>query len=437
MYSNDILLEEVFKPWRWEQAIHKGILKDINKVELRMLCETNTRLELYFKIKDGQYAIMFPHQGKIPKNKQKTEFRTVWINENRDRVLLSIINDLFFEMFHDMIHPACKSYQSGIGCGKVVQEVSYVMSHTDGMEVAVKEDLVKYFDSVPLRYIDDILDRIEEKVGKSRIIDLIREYYHSNYCFDLDMNLIEHYQSLKQGCALAAFFADVVLYDIDKAISELDVYYVRYSDDVLIVGPEWRKGKKILIEMLTEMELSINPKKEEIIRKDTFFKFLGFNIKGDKISLSESRIKTFQEEIVKRTIYSKSSFKKALNDVIFYLYKGDGTYSWSTSVLPIINIEQDIQTLNCFVMDCLRACKVREEKTNPKVRKRKIPIKEIGGLGCVKNLKTHTILRGKGSSVKNNRIKTDMSIPKYKTLNCMRNAMLISRDVYDTLVREM
>ena len=312
--------------------------------------------------------------------------RIVYVNENVDRIFLSIVNNLFFEMFPEFVHPSCKSYQSGIGCGKVVQQLSKEMVKTIGPDVGFKADLTKYFDTVPIRYIDEIFDRMEKKVGKSKIIDVVRKYYHTDLCFDYNGELIEHYQSLKQGCAVASFLADAVLYPIDKAVNTLNVYYVRYSDDLMAVGKDWKDAYVLVKVMLSDMEMTLNPKKVEFVYKDKWVKFLGFSIKGDKITLSKNRVKSFQKEIEARTIKQrKISMTKALNQVNNYLYKGDGTYSWATSVLPIINVEKDIETLNNFVMDALRACATNKKK--------------IGGLGSVNNKEDYTILRGTGKNV--------------------------------------
>lgn len=78
---------------------------------------------MYVAMRDGKYQIAPPHTAQIPKD-VPGEFRTVYINEPMDRVVLSIANDLLFETCKDMVHPACKSYQTGIGCGKVVKEAA-------------------------------------------------------------------------------------------------------------------------------------------------------------------------------------------------------------------------------------------------------------------------------------------------------------------------
>lgn len=418
----DILLQKFFEKERWEQALETGVDKHIDKGELRKLCSPEVRVALYKAIASDNYEISPPHQAAIPKDNGDT--RIVYVNENVDRIFLSIVNNLFFEMFPEFVHSACKSYTTGIGCGKIVQEVSRQVINTNGNEVGVKMDLTKYFDRVKVEYIDDIFDRMESKVGKSKIIDVVRKYYHTDLCFDIEGNLIEHYQSLKQGCAVASFLANSVLYPIDKAVSELNVYYVRYSDDLLVLGKEWKRGFEVVKKMLGEMEMELNPRKVEILSKDRWFKFLGFNIKGDKITLSKSRVKSFQKEIEKRTINAKKNTpKRAINQVNVYLYKGDGTYSWATSVLPIINVGKDIDVLNTFVMDCIRACATGKKK--------------IGGLGSVNDREDYTILRGVGKNVAANRNKTSKEIDGYLSIRCMQNAILTRRAVYETLVRSL
>lgn len=419
---SDILLQKFFEMKRWEEALELGVDKHIDKGELRKLCSPAVRIQLYNAIVSDNYEIAPPHQVEIPKD--NGDMRIVYVNENIDRIFLSIVNNLFFEMFPEFIHPACKSYTKGIGCGKIVQEVSRQVISTKGHEVGLKADLTKYFDRVPIRYIDDIFDRMERKIGKSKILDIVRKYYRTDLCFDINGDLIEKYQSLKQGCSTASFLANAVLYPIDSKVSNMNVYYVRYSDDLLALGNDWRKAFEVIKNMLGDMEMELNPRKVEVLTKDKWFKFLGFNIKGSQISLSKNRLKSFQKEIEARTIKQRNiTPKRALNQVNSYLYKGDGTYSWATSVLPIINVEKDIETLNTFIMDALRACITNKKK--------------IGGLGSVNDRDDYTILRGVGKNVTANRNKTDKEIEGYLSIACMRNAILTRRAVYDTLVRQM
>ena len=132
-----------------------------------------------------------------------------------DRVILSIANDLLFDLMPDMVHESCKSYQRGIGCGKVVTEISHKIVDADKGFLGWKSDLSKYFDSVPIQFIDMAFDAVETRHGHSVLVDVLRKYYHSDLYFDEDNNLQRQYQSLKQGCAPASWLADVLLYDLD------------------------------------------------------------------------------------------------------------------------------------------------------------------------------------------------------------------------------
>lgn len=418
--NEDKILKMFFSPQRWQSAIAKGVDKDIRKDQLYKLTKPETRLLMYEAIKSGKYMIAPPHTAQIPKG--NGDFRTVYVNEPIDRVLLSITNDLLFEIVPEMVHPRCKSYQKGIGCGRVVQEVSHrICNAPDGGVVGWKSDLSKYFDSVPIHYIDWAFDKVEEKFGKSRLIDVLRRYYHSDLYFDTDNCLQCSCQSLKQGCAVAAWLADVILYHLDEQLSALDGYYVRYSDDMLFVGKDYQKAMEILTCGLSEMQMKLNPKKVEYLDANHWFKFLGFSIKGKSLSLSSTRIKTFQKEIEKRTIKRKgNTLTKAVNAVNKYLYKGFDGHSWATQVLPIVNVKEDVNTLNEFVMDCIRAVSTKKNK--------------LGGLGYVKSQAVGCISRGRGRNVTANRKKTGRQIQGYMTMLCMQNALRTRRAAYDTLV---
>ena len=209
----DFLLQEFFKKERWEAAIDVGVGKRIDKSELRSLCSPETRVRLYEAIKNDNYAIAPPRIAFIPKD-EPGEFREVMICENIDRIVLSIINNMFFELFPEFVHGSCYSYKSGVGCGRVVQAVSKECVKIKGDIIGKKYDLTKYFASVALKHIDALFDKMESKYGKSKIIDIVRGFYHCNLLFDENGNLIERYESIKQGTATSSFCADALLLKI-------------------------------------------------------------------------------------------------------------------------------------------------------------------------------------------------------------------------------
>lgn len=425
----DKLLEEMFKMSRWEGLIEKAELKGIDKGELRQMCTPQVRLAIYNAIKNEEIEFAPAHMAQIPKD-TPGEFRTVFVGENIDRCIQSLINDCLFELFPEMIHPSCKSYQKGLGTGKTVKEFSSVLVHmkSNNGVVGVKSDFSHYFDVVNLESIMHVFDVIESKLGFEKgtepVMNLLRKTWNNNLVFNLDGDLVEQYCGIRQGNAIGSFLADVILYELDEFMSKKYKFYCRYSDDCITLHNNPQEIIEDMNRIISKYGVSLNPKKVEIVYKDRWVKFLGFNIKGDQITLSKSRVKSFQKEIESRTIKQrKISMMRAINSVNNYLYKGDGKYSWATSVLPVINVEKDIETLNTFVMDAVRACATNKKK--------------IGGLGSVNNKDDYTILRGTGKNVTANRNKTDKEIAGYLTIHCMQNVLLTSRPVYETLVRNM
>lgn len=421
------LLELMFQKERWEALIDKAELKGIDKGELRKMCSPEIRMAIYMAIKNETLEFMPSHMAQIPKD-TPGEYRTVFVGENVDRCIQSLINDCLFELFPEMIHPSVKSYQKNLGTGKTVKELSKILADAKTNVVGVKSDFHHYFDVVNLDAIMAVFDVIEAKLGFANgtepVMNLLRKTWLNNLVFDLDGNLIEQYCGIRQGNAIGSFLADVILYELDEFMSKKYKFYCRYSDDCVTIH---NNPDEIIADMnhiITKYGVSLNPKKVEVLYRDRWVKFLGFNIKGDQITLSKSRVKSFQKEIEARTIKQRNiSMQRAIHQVNAYLYKGDGRYSWATSVLPIINVQKDIDTINEYILDAIRACATGKKK--------------IGGLGSVSDKSDHTILRGTGKNVAANRAKTPKEIEGFLSVRCMQKALLTNRAVYDTLVRSL
>ena len=421
------LLEKMFEMPRWEALIEKAELKGIDKSELRQMCKPEVRASIYMQIVNETAEFCIPHMAQIPKD-TPGEFRTVFVGENVDRCIQSLINDCLFELFPEMVHASCKSYQKNLGTGKTVKELSTILANNTSEIVGVKSDFQKYFDTVSIEAIMHVFDVIEGKLGFARgtepVMNLLRKTWNNNLVFDLDGNLIEMYCGIRQGNAIGSFLADAILYELDEFMSNKYPFYCRYSDDCITIHNNPDEVVKDMNNIISKYGVCLNPRKVQTLYKNEWFKFLGFNLRNDMITLSKNRVKSFQKEIEARTIKQRNiSMTRALNQVNSYLYKGDGVYSWATSVLPIINVQKDIDELNEFVLDALRACATGKKK--------------IGGLGSVNDKADYTILRGVGKNVKANRNKTTKEIENYLSIRCMQKALLTRRAVYETLVRSM
>lgn len=432
------LLQMMFETERWQELLDNATEKEIDLKTIKELCYPEERKKLFMLILNDEYNIFPPHIAKIPKD-DPGKFREVYVNEARDRILLTLINDCLCELFSDMIHPQCKSYQKGTGTQKVVKEISNEIVKLNKIingRLGWKADFTKYFDNVKIEVIDGVFDEWENRLGfekgKEPVINTLRRYYHQDLYFDIKGNLKSRYQGLKQGCAIASVLANVCLYELDEYMSKKYKIYYRYSDDFVVIDDNTNNVIDETNAIISKYGVTLNPKKVEPLYDNENFTFLGFKIKGKDISLSEKRVKKYQNIVESATIElikrgKPVTLQKATRQLVRLLFEGD--YSWGKSCLGTINVKKDLEIMSTFLFDCLRAVIVWEKFHKKKIR--------LGGLGSVNYLDNQTILRGKGRNVKWLRENTDKYIRGLLSVGCLSNDLKICKEVFNAAVRNM
>ena len=399
----------------WAEVIAHGVRKGIPTEVLEYIQDPHGRADLCLKIGQGSYVIQPPHTGYCPK--EDGGERTFFVNKPLDRILLNAIYKWLMRNEKGMVHAACQSYQEGIGTGKIVRNLSERIATLSGMNshkvVGRKFDIHKYFDTIGREHIHHAFDLVEARHGASAVIRLLRNYYDSDVYFDSrKKQFVEAYQGIKQGCAVSSWLANVILFELDREVAALGGDYVRYSDDIIYVGENYEHATQCIVSNLSKKGLQLNSKKIEDVVGDAFIRFLGYNIRGREITLSQKWVKNFQENIDRVTVKNKHlissirtlrksppsekrerqlmlHLRKAERSVMRFLYWGNGEYGWGQLVLGVINRKADIEQLNRYCLDALRA--VYTGQTS------------IGGLGASK---TEGIKRGTGKHVAMNRRKT-------------------------------
>ena len=448
----DKLLERMFDHDVWEQMIDKANQKEIDLSIVKQFCNPHVRKRLYEMFITNQLESPPTRMQQIPKD-EPGQFRTVFIAEPEYRVIFALINHCLFDLFPDMVHPQCKSYRNGESCGKTVTEVSNAMIKlskiTKNRNFAKRYDFHKYFDKVSIDAIMNVFDEIEMRLGFEKntepVMNFLRRFYSSNLVFDLNGKLIEMYTGLRQGVAVSSFLADAILYELDDFMYTKYKYYWRYSDDLICFSEDTSEITNDINKIICKYGVKLNDKKTKDLYVDEFFKFLGFDLCKDKITLSGRRAKKLTKEIYDRTLAKPFiTPKQAKENVKQYLYgNGDG-YSWSSACFSALrNCDEDILVINNWIMDVLRLCEIRynynleRKKKGLQPRKIKYGWDDIGGIGVVSNSTSHTLVRGKGSKVRTARERTEKEIEHYMSVGCLLNAYKIAKPVYEACVRSI
>lgn len=344
------LLQVAFSKEFVEQCIAKGVDKSIPRSILTEFCLADYRRELTDKIQSGEYKLSPPRVVKIPKD--NGSFREIYVCNPVDRMVLSLLNAALDYLYGDRLSTACMSYQKGLSCAKVVRELP---QHS---LAGYKVDLSKYFDSVTK---DALFAMLKELDTGSAADKLLWEFYSDDTVI-VDNQPEVRYKSLGQGCATAAFLSNYLLRNVDNLMLSKCTYYCRYSDDMLITGPNATEALAELKQQLRQFGLTLNPDKVEEISPDKEFKFLGFGIKGSVVTISRKDMQAKKREVkhaLKLVDYHlpfKERLQKSIDAVkrVFFNFS-EPCHGWLYAKALGINDYTRISELDKYCKDCIRA----------------------------------------------------------------------------------
>lgn len=413
----------------FKDAYRSAYDKDItDDEEVSELCHWENILKLMADLIMGTTEIEEPHEAAIPKDDGSGDMRIVLVGGKVERFLCPAIARAINRLLPELTHSSCKSYQEKIGTGIPVRECSKAVQKVNGNVVGGKYDFHHYFDTVLKKWVFYFFDLIEEKLGMPKnsdpAINYIRKIYDNDWLIDVQGKRIQRWSGIRQGNAMGCVLANILLYELDEFMSMKYDFYVRYSDDLIVVTPDVDGATKDILSIVSKYGVELNLKKTQVLKKNEYFTFLGFSIRGDSITISKKRLNNIVREIRRCCNYMNSP-KKALKLLMKYFYNPYGEYSLATSILPVVNCEEDLHKIDYFAMDCWRALKFG--KTHKK---------HTGGLGYVSNQKVGVIDRGKGTSVKTDKQK-QLEVDGYLSLAKMRKAYITNKAAYRTLVRSV
>lgn len=338
----------------WEQAVSHGVCKHLDKSLLNTVCSPYGRLAIAEAIEQGRYKIQPPTVSEIPKPNGKV--REVYANTPMDRLVLTVINAVYYRLYSGMIHPSCVSYQKGKSVPKIIRTVTKEINNSSGY----KADLSKYFDSVNIESIDKLLTTLSTN---SPLDKVVWDYYHDNHVI-IKGKLVERYKSLAQGCALGTLLANLVLRDLDRELSQMDIVYYRYSDDLLIIGKDADKALQHLKDRLHDYGLSLNPKKVEKIEKDKPFTFLGAKITGKKIEISDESVERYKKKIreickIRKKdkpgrVLQRRCTKKINNYLRGDYERSHDNFGWDQYFFSLVNDKERLIELDEFTKDHIK-----------------------------------------------------------------------------------
>lgn len=390
------LKEELLKEEVWTNNFnkllnhHKFSKEDESKL---FAIKEYKREELVEKFCNGDLDFGTPRKLQIAKSGTQKK-RVVYLYDLDIRLFFGVLYEVLSIYFSDAINERCFSYKKNTS---TITAVKYIKENrTEEYNYCVKVDIHAYFNSVCKDRVNEMLNELfSDEVG----IKTSLEHLYFNDCVLDNNKKIHEWKGLIPGTALASFFANYCLRDLDNYFSDKDIIYARYSDDILILAKSKEELDNSLNQVryyLKKYDLVINPDKYTYFTPDDDITFLGLKLSRDGIvDISEHTKKKMKKTIhrwckkARREIeLGHSTFEKEAKNVLrrlnnknFKCYiNHEGTFGWCHYAFRYITTVDSLREIDYYTKDTLRYLKTgKHNKANFK----KITEEEFHDLGFV------------------------------------------------------
>ena len=198
-----------------------------------------------------------------------------------DRIFQNILLKQLKPTFPYVMNPNCYHLHGPSGVRLVTQRIRQVLLEQNPKYI-IRADIKSFYKSIPHhQLVQDIKQHYDDEKVQAMLEQII-------------INPIETprgYKNADHGIALrgplSQFFSGIYLKPLDDAFLTMDVTYIRYQDDILILcstNRQLTRCKQRMMQVLRERRLSLSSKKTRIGRIETGFHFLGIYYPGTQTS---------------------------------------------------------------------------------------------------------------------------------------------------------
>lgn len=141
-----------------------------------------------------------------------------------------------------------------------------------GLTWLVDADIRGFFDNIPHRPLRKVL---KHWIPDREILDLIDAWLAMG---PSRQSIFETRRGIPQGAILSPLLCNLYLHNLDQALADRNIPFVRYADDFLLFTTERKTAEKALVfiaERLQELGLELHQEKTRVIESGPQVVFLG------------------------------------------------------------------------------------------------------------------------------------------------------------------
>ncbi len=292
IYSKTIDLQKLMQAWEKVRRNKPAAGVDNVTYEQFDAVKKEELKQLHIELQNHSYKAMPVRRVVMYKGEKARE---IALYSMRDKVvqqsLAAELNKIYDHRFSKQTF-AYRSNKSSLHAVNAIEEEIRLRNYT----WVLKVDIAHFFDEIEWKLLRRILER---DVKEDDVIFLIEENSRSVTLEDTG-ELTEKRRGIYQGSGISPVLSNVYMMEFDQWMSGVNGYFVRYSDDMLLLG----NSKDELLEVLREIKtrlgklgLQVNERKTCCVSLEEGVDMLGYHFSSEGKSIPTKAVQGLQDRL--------------------------------------------------------------------------------------------------------------------------------------------
>lgn len=228
-------------------------------------------LQLQIELRGERYSTRPAKQVLLEKDGSK---RLISMLCMRDKIVQQAICVELNRIYEETFSEAAYAYRNGRSALQAVEKIENWIQSEEYVYF-LKADIAHFFDEIEQERLMGLLKR---RISDEKTLHLIEICLHMRY-LDQEGMLQDKTRGLYQGSIIAPVLSNIYLTDFDRWLERIAEKYIRYSDDILILGKDKESLEQFLKRMqdfLKKCGLRLKENKTRIGKLEDGIAFLGY-----------------------------------------------------------------------------------------------------------------------------------------------------------------